>query len=97
MSTERYRDEVTRLVEAGWRIEDETPERVVLVDRDYGDPTVHVLLAVLTLWWSFGAVNLLYGLYRYLATAERTVVWKDGRAGGGTEAGENAGAEKHAS
>lgn len=73
-----YRRRVTELVERGWRIEAETGERVTLVRRNAGDPWIHLLLAVLTIWWLFGVPNLLYGAYNYLADSERTVVWKDG-------------------
>lgn len=58
----------------GWRIESETPERVVLVKRNYGDLGLHVLLAVVTAWWSFGLVNLVYGGYKYLNDSQRMVL-----------------------
>lgn len=67
---------VTEKVEAGWRIEEETSDRVVLVKRNIGSPTVHVILAILTIWWAMGIPNLLYGLYKYIANSERTIIWK---------------------
>jgi hypothetical protein len=73
-----YRREVTEKVEAGWRIEEETPQRVTLVRRTVGSARTHLILAVLTIWWAMGLPNLLYGAYRYFANAERTVVWKEG-------------------
>ncbi len=73
---EPYQREVTEKVEAGWRIEEETADRVTLVKRRFGSPTVHVLLAVFTLWWTMGVANLLYAAYKYAADSERTVVWK---------------------
>jgi hypothetical protein len=78
---ESYRHEVTDLVESGWRIESETPERVTLVRRNVGTATGHVVIAVLTIWWLMGLGNVLYAAYKYLADSERTVVWKD-RSGG---------------
>ena len=76
-ASESYQQAVTGLVEAGWRIEDETADRVTLVDRTIGSPRTHLILAVLTIWWTMGLPNLLYGVYKYVADAERTVVWKE--------------------
>lgn len=72
-----YRREVTTKVESGWRIEEETPDRVTLVRREYGDPGIHLVIAVLTLWWTMGIPNLLYAAYKYFTGSQRTVVWKD--------------------
>ena len=63
----------------GWKIETETPERIVLVKRNFGDLGVHVFLALLTGWWSFGLVNLVYGGYKYLNDSQRRVL-RDERA-----------------
>ena len=75
-ANDHYRREVTEKVEAGFRIEEETDERVTLVRRTVGSPRTHLILAVLTIWWAMGLPNLLYGAYAYVAGAERTVVWK---------------------
>lgn len=82
MATDSYRREVTDLVEAGWRIEEETADRVTLVKRAYGDPGIHILIAVFTIWWAIGVPNLLYGAYKYLADSDRTIVWKRPQPGG---------------
>ena len=91
--TESYRQEVTAMVESGWRIEEETSDRVTLVRRDFGSPGVHLILAVLTIWWLMGVPNLLYAAYKYFTDSQRTIVWKQ-PVGGGDEADElAAGAE----
>jgi hypothetical protein len=90
--TDTYRREVTRLVENGWRIEEETPERVTLVRRTVGTVEAHLVIAVLTVWWLMGVPNLLYGAYKYVSDSERTVVWKDGSAGERPVAEETGGA-----
>jgi len=36
--SDSYRREVTAKVETGWRIEEETQDRVTLVQREFGDP-----------------------------------------------------------
>lgn len=75
-SPDSYRREVTAKVEAGWRIEEETDDRVTLVRREFGNPGVHLFIAALTIWWAMGVPNLLYAAYAYFADSQRTVVWK---------------------
>lgn len=73
---ESYRRQVTTMIESGWRVEEDTPERVTLVKREFGSPGVHLVLAILTIWWAMGVPNLLYAAYRYFRDSQRTVVWK---------------------
>ncbi|WP_157971641.1 zinc ribbon domain-containing protein [Halorussus litoreus] len=72
--SERVQREIDDAIAEGWTIETETPERVVLVKRGMGSLWVHLLLVVLTGWWSWGVVNLVYGGYEYFAHAQRRVV-----------------------
>jgi hypothetical protein len=90
--SDTYRREVTRLVERGWRIEEETDQRATLVKRTVGTPKAHLAIAVLTIWWLMGVPNLLYGAYKFVADVERTVVWKDPAAGERPTAEESGGA-----
>lgn len=75
--TEGYKREVTDLVETGWRIEEETPDRVTLVNRTVGSARMHLIIAVFTIWWLMGSPNVLYAAYKYFADTERTIVWKE--------------------
>ena len=75
--SESYRRRVTELVETGWRIESETPERVTLVRRNFGSVGTHLVIAVFTIWWLMGIPNLLYAAYKYLDDSDRTVIWKE--------------------
>ena len=77
--SERLQREIDDAIADGWQIESETPERVVLVRRNYGSLGVHLILAVLTGWWSFGVINLVYGGYKYLNDSQRRVL-RDGEA-----------------
>lgn len=72
-----YQSEVTQMVEAGWQIETETPERVTLVKRNFGSLAIHLIIAIVTLWWAMGIPNLLYAGYKYVADSERTIIWKE--------------------
>ena len=80
-----YHREVKRKVELGWQIEDETPERITLVKREYGNPGVHLVIALFTIWWLLGVPNLLYAAYKYFTGSKRTIVWKEPT---GTETGD---------
>ena len=80
--TQPYQRDVTEKVEAGWTIEEETSDRVVLVRRAVGSPTIHLLLAVFTIWWAMGIPNVLYAAYKWVADSERTIVWKASSEGG---------------
>ncbi|WP_135363657.1 hypothetical protein [Halosimplex halophilum] len=75
--SDSYRREVTAKVESGWRIEEETRDRVTLVRREFGDVGIHILIAIFTIWWAAGVPNLLYAAYKYFTDSQRTVVWKD--------------------
>lgn len=74
MRDERVQRELDDLLAAGWRIREETPDRVVVVNPNYGSLGVHVLLFLLTFWWSFGAVNLAYALWKYATDSPRRVL-----------------------
>ncbi|APW99582.1 hypothetical protein CHINAEXTREME_18205 [Halobiforma lacisalsi AJ5] len=71
-----FRRRVRRYLEAGWTLEHDYGDRVVLVDRDVGSIPVHVVLLVLT----GGLGNLLYGWYHYSELAERRHLSVDGRS-----------------
>ena len=72
-----YRREVTNKVESGWKIEEDTRDRVTLIKREFGSPGVHIIIAILTIWWAMGVPNLLYAAYKYYTGSQRTIVWKN--------------------
>ena len=80
MRTERVRREIDEALQAGWKIENESTERIVLVKRNYGSLGVHVIIAVLTAWWSLGIVNAVYAAYKYLNDSRRRVLWESDRS-----------------
>lgn len=80
MHGKRLQREVDDLVAQGWRIEEETPDRVVLVDREFGSLWSHLLVAVLTFWFSMGLGNVVWAAYNYVANSRRRVLWDDGES-----------------
>ncbi|EMA63882.1 zinc ribbon domain-containing protein [Halorubrum lipolyticum] len=66
-SDRAFRRRVQDHLDAGWEIERDDGDRVVLVDRGVGSVGVHVLLLFIT----GGVGNLLYGWWHYSKLAER--------------------------
>lgn len=76
MRSRRLQREIDDLVAQGWKIEDEAPDRVVMVDREFGSVASHVLVAILTVWWSMGLGNIVWGAYNYVSKSRRRVLWE---------------------
>ena len=47
---------------------------VTVTRRSVGSRKMHLVVAVLTIWWSFGLGNVLYAAYRYIWKVEEDVV-----------------------
>ncbi|WP_049920949.1 zinc-ribbon domain-containing protein [Halopiger djelfimassiliensis] len=66
---------IAAAVQAGWELEHDFGDHVVMVRRTVGGVNDHLLVALLTVWWTMGVGNVLYGAYRYFDDAERTVLY----------------------
>ena len=62
----------------GWKVKTDGDERVVMMKPHYGGLGAHVLIALLTAWWTFGIGNLLYATYCYFRKSPKKVVRDDG-------------------
>ena len=58
---EEVKKEVKMYISNGWDIKEETPE-FFLIKRNEATLGGHVLVFLLTFWWTFGIGNLLYWL-----------------------------------
>lgn len=71
------RAEMERLVDEfvtrGYKIELDGESRTRLKQTDWGDADTHLLLAVLTVWWTLGLANALYAIYKRV-TADEVVI-----------------------
>jgi len=65
----------------GWTVQEYTNERAVLVKRSMGSLIAHIAIAVLTVWWSFGAGNLAYLLFKYFVDYEKWEIHPEGQPG----------------
>ena len=54
-----YEKDVKLYLANDWNLKEETPEYFLLT-RNEGSTTGHVLIAIFTLWWTFGIANLIY-------------------------------------
>lgn len=64
---------VDEFVTRGYRITDRGRASARLKKNDRGAAGVHLLIAVLTVWWTLGLANTLYAIYRWV-TAEEIVI-----------------------
>lgn len=68
---------VTAAMADGWELEHDFGDHAVMVRRTVGGVNDHLVVAALTIWWTMGLGNALYGLYRYVGDAERMVLRAD--------------------
>ena len=68
------RKEMERTVEdfltRGYKIKDEGQESTMLKKKNWGTGGMHVVIAVLTIWWTLGLGNVAYAIYKYLTAEE---------------------------
>ena len=68
------RKEMERTVEdfltRGYKIKDEGQESMMLKKKNWGTGGMHVVIAVLTIWWTLGLGNVAYAIYKYLTAEE---------------------------
>lgn len=83
MAQRRVEDEQTE----GWKINEDGDDKVVLYKPNYGSMGGHVLIAVLTVWWTLGIGNALYAAYKYWGDSDKKVIRDDSpdRASGASE------------
>ena len=67
---QRLNAAITEYKGLGYRLTDSSDRSARLVKHDWGRWTWHILVALLTLWWTFGFGNLVYGIYRRITTRE---------------------------
>lgn len=61
----------------GWDVKSREGDRVILVKRGFGTLGSHVLVAVLTAWWTLFLGNAVYAAYKYFMDTDRMVMRKE--------------------
>ncbi len=74
MSSERLERQIGRETVGGYRLEAIDGERAVLKRPNYGSKLGHIVVFLLTAWFSLGVGNLLYAAYRYVNDSEYKVL-----------------------
>lgn len=87
---------VDEYITRGYRVVSRDDGSTRLKERDWGDGGSHLLLLLLTAWWSFGLLNGLYAVYRYSTAEEIVVTIEEGDADAEVEADANAEVEAEA-
>ena len=64
---------VDEFVTRGYKVESDGETSIRLKERDWGDAGTHLVLALLTGWWTLGLSNALYAIYARV-TAEEVIV-----------------------
>ncbi|QSW98541.1 zinc ribbon domain-containing protein [Haloterrigena alkaliphila] len=77
MHSKRLQREIDDLIAQGWTIDEEAPDHVVMVDREFGSLLSHLLVALLTFWFSMGVGNVVWGAYNYVSNSRRRVLWEE--------------------
>lgn len=60
----------------GWDVKSREGDRVILVKRGYGSLGGHVLVAILTAWWTLFIGNGIYAAYKYFIDTDEMVMRK---------------------
>lgn len=64
---------IDEFIVRGYELKSEGEGTARLKEKDWGDGSTHLIVAVLTIWWTFGLANALYAVYKR-ATAEEVVI-----------------------
>jgi len=65
MTSDAFDRRVAREQADDWRVKERGEDWALLHKPDFGTKDGHVLLAVVTVWWTFGLANLAYALLEY--------------------------------
>jgi hypothetical protein len=65
MTSDAFDKQIARERADGWRIKERGENWALLHKPDFGTKDGHVLLAAVTVWWTFGLANLAYALLEY--------------------------------
>lgn len=87
---ERLEHRITRASREGWELEHDFGDHAVMVRRTFGSVNEHIAVALVTVWFTMGVGNALWGAYRYFGDAERIVLRADSVAADAGVSGERA-------
>ncbi|SDJ64561.1 zinc ribbon domain-containing protein [Natronorubrum texcoconense] len=74
---EHLEHRIATALQDGWELEHDFGDHAVMVKRSFGSRDEHLVVALITVWFTMGIGNALYGAYRYVGDAERMVLRTD--------------------
>lgn len=77
MSNETLQRKIDDARIEGWSLESEQTNRAVMVRRSYGSLGGHILVFLLTVWFTLGLGNVAYAAHVYFNRAEKKVLRAD--------------------
>lgn len=61
---------IDEFITRGYRLRSQDESSARLKETDWGDAATHLIVAVLTVWWTFGLANAIYAFYAYVNADE---------------------------
>lgn len=74
MKSDHFRRRIEDEKVEGWKVKEDGDARVVMMKPNYGRLGAHILIALLTLWWTAGIGNAIYAAYCYFGKSDKKVV-----------------------
>lgn len=74
MKSDEFQRQIDDEKVEGWKVKQDGDERVVMAKPNYGSGGGHLVVALLTVWWTLGIGNLLYLGYKYFSDSPSKVV-----------------------
>ena len=73
MKSEVFSQQIEDEEVEGWKVKEDGDERITMFKPAYGTLGGHVLVALATIWWTFGLGNVLYAGYKYIKSPTKVV------------------------
>jgi len=76
MRTKNLESKIEDLETEGYKIQTQSKNQAELVKRNLGKAFWHILIFLITVWFTFGLGNLLYLIYSYFVNADKITLKK---------------------
>lgn len=71
---------IDEFITRGYKVKSDGATSTRLKKREWGDAGIHLIIAVLSGWWTFGLSNALYAIFRYV-NADEVIIKVDAEQG----------------
>ena len=70
VTKKQFEDVVEDKATEGYKLKSKTDRQAIFVKPSFGTAGMHILVFLLTFWWTFGLGNVVYLIYRYVAKSD---------------------------